>query len=109
VYNEGIQVDESKVEAIKSWPTPTSITEAGSFYGLAYFYSQFINDFSSIMAPFTECITKGSFKWTKAAQKVIETIMDRLCSAPILALLNFDLLFEVECDASDVGIGAVPT
>jgi len=27
VYGEGIQVDESKIEAIKSWPVPTTITE----------------------------------------------------------------------------------
>ena len=43
------------------------------------------------------------------AQRAFETINDRLCSTPILALSNFDLLFEVECDASRVGIGAVLT
>jgi len=52
---------------------------------------------------------KGSFRWTKAVQRAFETIRDRLCSAPILAIPNFDLLFEVKCDASDVGIGAILT
>jgi len=47
---------------------------------------------------------KGSFEWTKAAQRAFESIKERLCSTPILALPKFDLLFEVEGNASGVGI-----
>jgi len=47
------------------------------------------------MAPLTKFMKKGSFEWTKVAQIAFETIKDRLCSASILALPNFDLLFEV--------------
>jgi len=59
---EGIQVDEPKVEAIKSWPTPTTTMEVQSFHGLASLYHQFIKDFSSITAPLTEWIKNGSFE-----------------------------------------------
>ena len=52
---------------------------------------------------------KGMFEWTKAAQRASESIKERLCSAPILALSKFELLFKVECDASGVWIGAVLT
>jgi len=59
------------------------------------------------MAPLTDCIKNGSFKWTRAVERAFETIKSKLCSTLILALPNFELPFQVECDGSGVGIGAV--
>lgn len=46
---------------------------------------------------------KGGFKWEKE-QVNFELIKEISTSAPVLTLLNFDLMFEVETNASEVGI-----
>jgi hypothetical protein len=47
------------------------------------------------------------FKWNDKQDEAFNLLKDKLLSAPVLALPNFTRAFEVECDASSIGIGAV--
>ena len=107
VSGDRVRVDEGKIKAIVDWSIPQSVVDVRSFHGLASFYRRSVRDFSSIVSPLTKLTKKNvSFVWSDKVQRSFEEVKARLTSAPVLALADFEKNFELECDASGVGIGA---
>ncbi|KAI9196128.1 hypothetical protein LWI28_021242 [Acer negundo] len=86
VSSLGIIVDPAKVSAIREWPTPKTLTEVRSFHGLASFYRRFIRHFSTIMAPISNCLKLGEFRWDLTANKTIQYFIQFIKSNPTKAL-----------------------
>ncbi|XP_017620999.1 uncharacterized protein LOC108465190 [Gossypium arboreum] len=110
VSARGLQVDQEKVKAINEWPCPTNISQVRSFHGLASFYRKFVPNFSTLAARLTGIIKKNSpFHWTDDQENAFNKIKECLTNALLLSLPDFNKTFEVECDASGIGIGAILT
>jgi hypothetical protein len=96
VTPQGIEVDEKKIEAIKSWPLPQTITQVKSFLGLDGFYCRFVKDFSTIVALLHKLMKKGMvFHWGKAQKESFATLKDKLTHALLLQLPNLVRLLDL--------------
>ncbi|XP_027155001.1 uncharacterized protein LOC113755129 [Coffea eugenioides] len=105
---QGMKVDDQKVKAIQEWPTPRSVGYVRSFHGLTGFYKRFVRDFSTIAAPLTELIKKNeNFRWRDSQEKAFTALKHKLTHAPVLVLPDFSKIFEIDCDASGIKVGAV--
>ena len=108
ISEKGIQVDKAKIELVSKLPSPTNVKTVRQFLGHAGFYTRFIQDFSKIAKPLYKLLEKDAkFEWDAECQQRFEELKAYLTTAPIVRAPNWQLPFEVMCDASDLTVGAV--
>ncbi|GKD69268.1 reverse transcriptase domain-containing protein [Tanacetum coccineum] len=101
ISKNGIEVDKAKVDVIAKLPHPTTVKGVRSFLGHAGFYRRFIKDFSKISRPMTHLLEKNTpFIFSDECIQAFETLKKKLIEAPILIAPDWDLPFELMCDAS---------
>nr|GEY40277.1 hypothetical protein [Tanacetum cinerariifolium] len=108
ISKSGIEVNRAKVDVIAKLPHPTTVKGVRSFLGHAGFYRCFIQDFSKIARPMTHLFEKETpFLFSKECVDAFNTLKKKLTEAPIVVVPDWNLPFELMCDASDFAIGAV--
>jgi hypothetical protein len=108
VNENGILPDPEKIEKVKNFPRPTTVTNIRSFLGLASYYRRFIKDFSTIAKPINQLVKKQiPFIWTQEQENAFNTLKQALISKPVLRHPNFNKPFYVMTDGSAKGFGAV--
>lgn len=103
----GVIVDPVKVSSVLQWPIPKNVKGVRGFLGLTGYYRKFIANYGKIAKPLTKLTKKDGFSWNAAAAEAFEKLKVAVRTAPVLALPNFKVPFEIECDALGKGVGAV--
>ena len=98
---QGIHPTQAKVKAIKPVPTPSNVSELKAYLGILTYYSKFLPNLSTVLAPLYELLKKHK-KWTwQAAQaEAFQKSKDMLTSSIVLTHFNPDLPLTLACDAS---------
>ncbi len=86
VNKDGISPTETKVQAIRDFPVPTSQRQLRTFLGLVNFYQRFIPGCARISQPLNSCLSSQHKKlhWTSAAEEAFQQVKNALADASLL-------------------------
>ena len=108
VSANGIQQDDSMIQAVAHYPIPADAKQLRHFLGLSNYYRKFVKDYSKIAEPLHKLLRKDSrFSWNTEAHQAFEELKQSLISPPILAFPDFKQDFILYTDASESALGAV--
>lgn len=103
----GVHPNPEKIRAISDAPAPRDLKQLQAFLGLCNFYSRFIRDFSTTLAPLYQLLKKDvKFVWGQEQQKCFQVVKNLFCSNQVLKFYNSSYETLLECDASGYGIAS---
>ena len=103
-----IAPDPKKLEAVRDWPVPNSVSEVRSFLGFVDCVRSFIPRYAELARHLDEITGKHArFSWNVRRQKSFESLKSALLNRPVLQLADTSRPFILHTDASDLAIGAV--
>jgi hypothetical protein len=108
ISERGIGVDKAKIETVEKLLPPTNIKSLRSFLRHTRFYRRFIKDFSKTTKPLPQLLQKDvEYNFDEECLHAFRMLKQSLISAPIMQPPDWNLPFEIVCDASDYAVGAI--
>ena len=105
---ELLSPDPEKLQTVKDWSVPKTVSDVRRFLGFANYFRRFIKFFSAISRPLEELTGKyAQFSWTDKCQAAFDKLRAVLISAPVLRLPDVGRPFRVVTDASEIAVAGV--
>ncbi|KAJ0044064.1 hypothetical protein NL108_006172 [Boleophthalmus pectinirostris] len=99
-----------KMEAIRSFPVPTTKRKVRGFIGLVGWYRKFVPHFSdrtAVLTNLTKNAAPNKVRWTEECEQAFNDLKETICTEPVLHSPDFSQPFILQTDASQTGLGAV--
>ena len=110
----GIETDQTKIEAIRAWPRPQTVTDVRSFLGFTNYYRKFIRKYAQVAKPLNLLIAgdmankkKAKVTWGTECEEAFQTLKEICSNTPVLAYADYGREFILQTDASEKGLGGV--
>ena len=105
---EGLCPDPAKVEAIQKMPNPFNKQDIRRLLGMVNYLQKFSPNLSSVTAPLRELLKEENmFQWREdVEEKCFNDVKEVLSSPPVLKYFDPAQDLELQCDASEKGLGA---
>ena len=114
VSRKGIECDPNKVEAIKNWPRPITVSDIRSYLGFTNYYRRFIHKYAQIAQPLNKLISGDNatnknkkVEWDERCEEAFLKLKELCCNPPVLAYADYAKPFKLHTDASGLGLGAI--
>uniref|UniRef100_A0A1X7UAF9 Reverse transcriptase/retrotransposon-derived protein RNase H-like domain-containing protein n=1 Tax=Amphimedon queenslandica TaxID=400682 RepID=A0A1X7UAF9_AMPQE len=112
VNKDGIRPLPEKIEALRTYPRPTTQQKLREFLGLINSYNRFVPNLASLLSPLYKYLSKEykntkEIVWTDDSIAAFEAAKTALADATLLAHPKHDAPLSIATDASVVATGAV--
>jgi len=108
VSEKGIQVAPHNVEKIRAMDYPKTKKQVRRLLGLFGFYRSYVEGYSRIATPLTALTREDTpFQWTLECQNAVDTLKERITTAPVLIFPNWSEEFILTTDASGTAVAGV--
>ena len=103
-----IEMDPTKLDGIRNWPTLTKVKDVPSFLGFVNFYRKFISDYSNISHPLLNLTKKDTrWNWNNSCQNTFNMLKNCVLTKPVLHLPDTSKPFAITNDASKYASGGI--
>ncbi|QRW26415.1 Retrotransposable element Tf2 protein [Rhizoctonia solani] len=104
----GFSMDQKKIEAVTSWPTPKTVKQVQAFLGFVNYLCCFIPNFSSVARPLHNLTKKETpWSWGNLEETVFQELKSLVTRSLVLVHSDPNLPYYLETDASGVAMGAI--
>ena len=105
--DHGLEPDPDKIEAVRDMPTPQNVEDAQRLNGFVTYLSKFLPKLADVMEPIRRLTRKDAeWNWSEEQGSALRKVKSLATDAPVLRYYDPTCQLEVQCDASQKGLGA---